>query len=227
PQVLVAAEQERLVFLDRAADVSAVLIAFEGRPFVVEEVPRIQFIVAQEFEAASVDLIGPRFRDQIDGRAAVLAKDSRKRLRLNLEFRYSVRRRLNGEASGKHVLRVHAVNQDIIPGAAQAVRSVRVLTEGRAKDVRRKTAAVRHGAGHQQRQSAKTPYVQRELRDLSGGDGRAHGSRGGFYQWSSSRHFHRRCDGPHPKLHIHQSLLKDVKLDARLDRLLKSGMFNG
>src|SRR5439155_22402945 len=76
PQGFVAAEKERLVFLDRTAHVTAVLIAFEGRPFVVEEVPRIQFIVAQEFEAASVDLMGPRFRDQIDGRSAVLAKGS-------------------------------------------------------------------------------------------------------------------------------------------------------
>src|SRR5206468_10236600 len=114
PQGFVAAEKERLVLLDRAASVTAVLIALEGRPFVVEEVPRVQFIVAQELESASVDLIGPRFRDQIDGRAAVLAKDSRKRLRLNLEFRYSVRRRLNGEASGNHVVGVHPVTQDII-----------------------------------------------------------------------------------------------------------------
>jgi len=67
-----------------------------------------------------VDLIGPRFRDQIDGRAAVLAEHSRERLRLNLEFRYSIRRRLNGEASGKHVLRVYAVNQHVVPGTAQS-----------------------------------------------------------------------------------------------------------
>ena len=174
-----------------------------------------------------MDLIGPRFRDQIDGRAAVLAKDRRERLRLNLEFRYRIRRRLNGEASGKHVLRVHAVNQDIIPGAAQAVRSVRVLAERRAEDVRGETAAVRHGAGHQQRQSAKTPYVQREFGHLSAGDGRAYSSCGGFYQGSRRSHFDCGCDRPHPKLHIHQSLLKDVELDARLDRLLKSGMFNG
>ena len=83
---LIVGEPEQAVLKGGPAYGIAELIAFEGRPFIVEEVPRIKFIVAQELEAGPVDLIGPRFGDQINSRTTVLAKNRGEGLRLNLEF---------------------------------------------------------------------------------------------------------------------------------------------
>src|SRR5438477_4988773 len=74
PELLVIAEDERLVPLDRPARRAAVLVAPEVRSLGVEEVARIERAVPQELEHRAMKLVGARLEDRRDhaaGRPAV------------------------------------------------------------------------------------------------------------------------------------------------------------
>ena len=63
-QLFVVGEQERRVLSDRSASRAAELIALEVRPLGVEEIPRVERAVPQEFKRAPVEGIGARFVDR-------------------------------------------------------------------------------------------------------------------------------------------------------------------
>src|SRR6202022_3892829 len=71
----VVGKKERLVLFDGPAHRASELIAPKGRFLGIEEVAGIQAAVPQEFENASVDLVGSRLIDGCDhaaGRSAIL-----------------------------------------------------------------------------------------------------------------------------------------------------------
>ena len=68
PEPFVVAEQEHLVFLDRASQYSSELMALErrGADGCIEEVPGVEGAVAQKFEHVSVQLVGPGGGHDVD-----------------------------------------------------------------------------------------------------------------------------------------------------------------
>ena len=73
-QPLIGAEEERLVPDDRAARGGAELILPQRRDRGLEEIARVQNVVAQEFEHRAVKLVRAGFRHHVEHRAAVASE---------------------------------------------------------------------------------------------------------------------------------------------------------
>src|SRR5262245_47366622 len=75
-QAFVREEKESLVLDDRAANMTAELVAFEGRRLTrgkVEEVAGVERVVAQKLEHLAVEFAGAGASRDVDHRAGVLA----------------------------------------------------------------------------------------------------------------------------------------------------------
>ena len=66
-RALISAEEEYLVFLDRAADYTAKLIASQGISRQPEGVARVEVAVAKELESVAVQAVGAALGDEGNG----------------------------------------------------------------------------------------------------------------------------------------------------------------
>src|SRR5262249_51185718 len=85
-RALVTGEEEQFVLFDRPAKRSAKLIAFQRIPDWSKEIPSVQFVIAHKLERRTVEIVGTRFGDGIDGTTRVESVLSRERTRFNFEF---------------------------------------------------------------------------------------------------------------------------------------------
>src|SRR5207244_270278 len=90
-RVLIAAEKEQLVFLDRTADNSAELVALQRVAGSREEVAGVKDSVSQKFEQVAVKLIRAGLGDGIDCRRSVNTILRREGAGFHLEFLQRIR----------------------------------------------------------------------------------------------------------------------------------------
>ena len=161
-----------MVFPDRAAQVGSEVVAFKGRlrkvvseivTRLIEEIARVEHLVAQEIKAFTVPVVGPGARrDMNDGSrvAAVLRTVSRI---VGFKLLHRVDRGLKGNLAVGHIVQVDAVDQEVdrvFPiargidgkGALSAQRSCKESVLGRGD-----------GARQQQPEINKVASVQRDL----------------------------------------------------------------
>src|SRR5262249_24352083 len=86
PVSLIVEEKKSFVLNDRTAHLAAKLILPEAWLRRGEGIPSVKHVVAQEFEYAGMNVIGPGFRGDIDVGAGGRTESSRSDVGLNLEF---------------------------------------------------------------------------------------------------------------------------------------------
>ena len=115
-QAFIADEEEGVISPDRAAHSSAEVIALERRHCLwalVEEITRIERIIAQEIEDFSVNGIRARAGSNVHYGAGVAAVFRAWRGVIHLEFGDGIDRRLECDLAVAHVNQVHAVDHKI------------------------------------------------------------------------------------------------------------------
>ena len=122
PQSLIAEEEKSMVLPDRAAEVGSKVVALEGRlrkvvseivGRLIEEVARVEHLVAQEIKPFAVPIVGPGAgRDMNDGSrvASVLGTVSGI---VGFEFLDRIDGRLEGNLAVGHVVQVDTVDQEV------------------------------------------------------------------------------------------------------------------
>ena len=166
PSALVVAEEEQLVLEDRPADRAAERIAREvglraARP-VRGPRRRRQLVVTQIVEAVAAELIGPRLDDHVDDGAGHVAELRRVVVRLDADLLHRIRARLVEDAVVDALVRVDAVDREVVALDALAVD--------------RRPAAAAHGVelvgirgghpGHVQRRRRQVAPLRRQALDL-------------------------------------------------------------
>ena len=66
PIAFVVDKKERLIFFDRSPQAAAVLVLAGERLALGEEEPRIESLVTTELESGAMELVAPRFREDVD-----------------------------------------------------------------------------------------------------------------------------------------------------------------
>ena len=165
-QPFVGGEEERLVADHRPAGREAELIALERRLLHVEEVPRVERVVAVELERRSVQRVGARLSGGIDHAARVVAVLRAEAVGQHLELANGldaedVARRAPGLA--ELIVQVRPVEREQIRGVARAVHAqLRAEAGGRSL-----AAGLRQlHAGRERRELHVAPAVERQPLDL-------------------------------------------------------------
>src|SRR5262249_31444622 len=112
-QPFVAAEEERPVFENGATQRAAELISLERRFGAVEEVARVELLVAQELKRLAVKFVRAGARGDIDDGAGVAPVLSAVGRVVNFEFPHSVDRKLERNLILNHVVQVDAINHEV------------------------------------------------------------------------------------------------------------------
>ena len=134
---LVGKEEENLVLDDRAAEIGAELVTLErGLRTLgdgVEEVSRIQGIVAQKLKQLTVIFVCARSRREVHNGAGVSSVLRRKRRIVDLVFRQRVNRRLEGDLVLHRIVQIDSVHQPVgrVLALAGSVNSKRALAAER------------------------------------------------------------------------------------------------
>ena len=109
----VARQEEAPIAPDRSADRAAVLVASQAQPFLVEEPPCVDRLVAYVLEQRAMDLIGPgshRQADDASGKAAVFRRESR---RHDPELFHGVQRRAHLRSTSHRISVADAVHVEV------------------------------------------------------------------------------------------------------------------
>lgn len=160
----IAEEEERAVLSNRAAERCAELIALEGRRFQsVEEVARVERIIAQELECFSMKPIRARARGNVHDRAGVPAILRAERRVIHLEFLHCVDRRLKRDLVLDHIIEIHAVDHKIhrVFAVASRVECERALPAQRRSQ--ESVLRRRDRSGYQQPKVNEVAAVERNL----------------------------------------------------------------
>ena len=222
---LVAEEEEGAVARERSAERAAELVAVEvGLVVGVEEVARVERVVAVELVDAAVELVGARLGQDVDLPARVAAELGAVGVRLDPELanRLHAERRAGGAAG-------RAVGEVVLQRAVEQVHvRARILTvDAHAEPVRDDRAAVAMRKGQharlQQREVGVVAAVERQLLDRVGPDEITELGAGGVHERrvAGDRHFDRRVadlerDVQRERLRDRQlQLAADVRLEAR------------
>ena len=123
-EAIVIAEEKCLVATDRAAQREAKLVLLEGGDLVgrpVEEVLRVQSRVSQKLIDRAVDLVGPRFGDDIDLAAGITSLLGRVEIGLDLELLDRLYRRADHQGESEPVVIIDPVIQVVVGAFAVAV----------------------------------------------------------------------------------------------------------
>ena len=175
PLAFEAGEEECAVVLDRAASRAAVVAVLErtlrGARKRLEEIPRVQFVVAQKLVQRSVEFVGAGLDDRVDHRARIAAVLGGS-LGLDAEFGQRIDREQRGLRAGhaalvegrliaERIVVIDAVDQEDIRLFALAIHG---------KRSQRAARGARSRARHQECQFAKIAAVQRQLLHLAGID---------------------------------------------------------
>jgi hypothetical protein len=127
-QPFVAEEVEGPVLHDRAAEIDAELFAIERRLGVrlgIEEIARVEPVVAIEVERLTVQQVRARPRRHVHDRAGVAAVLGAERGVVDLELRHGVDRRLERDLAVRQVVQVDAVEHEVDGRLAVAGRKER------------------------------------------------------------------------------------------------------
>src|SRR2546423_2059777 len=158
PQPFVSQKEENFVFHDRSAKRGAEIVALEGCLRVggsgtsqpgIEEVPRIQRVVAKKLKQLAVILVSSRPSGEIYDGARISSVFRGKRRIVDLIFRKRVDGRLKGDLILHNVVQVDAVHKPIgrIFALSRGVDPKRALApERRGK---KSVGGRRHGPGCQ------------------------------------------------------------------------------
>jgi hypothetical protein len=168
PLPLVAGEEERSGLHNRPAQRRAELIALEVLLLRGEEVLRVERVVAQEFERAAVEGVGPRLGDGVE-RAASAMELGGVGVLLDAELLQRVDRRLNPGAALVLFGDVHAVEQEARLLPADAAYDVAVH-DFRPHGLHVSRRRQQRGARRELGQLVKAAAVQRQVDDLLVGD---------------------------------------------------------
>src|SRR5262245_15411235 len=90
---LIATEEEQFVLDDRSTQCAAKLIALQRVADRSKEIPRIEFVIAQELETGSMKFVASGFRDRIDDTSGLRSVVRRQGARFNLELPHRIRER--------------------------------------------------------------------------------------------------------------------------------------
>ena len=125
-QALIVSEKEHFVLDDGPAEGKAKLVLLVRLLSGIEPVQRVELLVAHEFEKIAVKLIGAGFDDGVHDGAVAAAEFGAVGIRLHLEFRDRIHRRLHHVCGTvEHVAKVgvivNAIEQEVVLQGTRAV----------------------------------------------------------------------------------------------------------
>ena len=127
---IVAKKEDLLRLHDGAAERRAVLIPAQLRLDWVEVVGSIEYVVAKKLVNRSVELVGTRLGDEVDGRAGRFTESRIVDVGLDLEFLDGVGRGLNGESAKGQVPGIDPVDERVVARRTGAVGGVSGFAKG-------------------------------------------------------------------------------------------------
>ena len=202
----------------RTGDGSAELIAAQFGFAGVEEVARVEHVVANVLEDRAVEAVAAGFQRHGDDAAGEPAVFGGIAGGLQLEFLERFERRPGLRAGVARILIVEAIDGHVAGVGARAV-----------DDVGRAFAAFLGGlhAGHHEGEIVEVAAVERHLGNLAGRDDVAAGRGFGIEQRDGRLHFDALADGAHLEHHVEARGLIDGEFQCGLARHLEAGLLDG
>ena len=227
---LVGCEVKCLVLANGTAERAAELIAVElgnvaakrarraATPtgWGIEEVPGVEFAIAEELEKAAVHLVSAAPQGHVDLRAAAAPECRRRVARLHLEFVHGFQGKLNGVLIVVGVIVIDAVHLVVVGLLARAVDADRACRPGKGK-LRTVSGSLRARRQHDERQ--KISLVQRQFGDLLPVDHLPHSRSVGFQRTDRRRDDHRECHFADFQADIERDALVHIDSDLIVNRL--------
>ena len=165
-KALVGREEERAAAKDRTAERPAELVALERvrvRRRELEEIARVERVVAEELVGLAAEPVGPRTRHQVDDRARHVTVLGAERRVVDLELLDAGDRRRKTDRTERQVVRRHAVD-DVADGFLAIAGGIEGQRAGAANRRRRKAGLRgRHRSRHEQTEIDEVAAVERNL----------------------------------------------------------------